>query len=182
MQLAPDITVSLQASSVREPIAQLNTADVDVALWDVRFQDGTGMDVLTGLQKRSNPPAVLMLTTFPDDAVMLRCLHLGAQGFLLKDIGFEELLTTVRFVHAGGRLMAPLQAAQPHPSNNPFALTDREVQTLQLMGSGMNNRELADVLGLSEGTVKNRVSLVLQKLGVRDRMQAVLKDKDLGLI
>ncbi|MCD0174671.1 response regulator transcription factor [Deinococcus sp. 14RED07] len=188
LELASDISVVTQASSAESSCAALLATPVDVVLLDVRFRDGTGMDVLERLTRCPAPPAALMLTTFPDDDAMLRCLQLGARGFLLKDIEFEALLHAIRFVHAGGRLVLPTPATShassaPRPSRtDDFELTGREAETLRLMGSGLNNRELATLLGVTEGTVKNRVSNILLKLGVRDRTRAVLKGIEAGLI
>ncbi len=187
LQLAPDIDVVLHLGSVKEAVAVLPTAEVDVALIDVRFQDGTGLDILTRLNSCTKPPAALMLTTFSDDRAMLACLQLGARGFLLKDVTLEQLLSAVRFVHAGGRLMTssgmPREAdSEPPRLSEAFDLTEREKETLRLLGAGLSNRELAEVLGLTEGSVKNRVSTLLQKLGVRDRVQAVLKGQEAGLL
>ena len=159
---------------------------LDVALIDVRFRDGTGMDVLSAWRTLPTFPAALMLTTFPDNAALLACLQLGARGFLHKDIGLEELLRTIRFVHEGGRLARPallplIRPQVPDPAQH-FALTEREVEALRLLGTGLNNRELAQVLCVTEGTIKNRVSSILQKMGVRDRTAAVVKGIECGLI
>lgn len=186
LDLAPDMTVVAEAESVQRSLALVTETAIDVALVDVRFQDGQGMDVLTGMNTLDNPPAAIMLTTFPDDAAMLECLQLGARGFLHKDIGLQDLLNTIRFVHGGGQLTHPAVHRQQRREESDqgvcFHLTHRELQTLRLLSRGLSNRELADTVGVTEGTIKNRVSSILLKLDVRDRTGAVVKAIRHGLL
>lgn len=186
LDLAPDFKVVAEAPSVARSIQLAADTQIDVALIDVRFQDGTGMDVLAAFRTMPEPPAAVMLTTFPDDAAMLECLHLGARGFLHKDIGLHALLNTIRFVHDGGQLTQPAHHRNPRGevARDPqsFQLTPRELDTLRLLSAGLSNKELADAMAVTEGTMKNRVSNILLKLEVRDRTGAVVKAIRHGLL
>ncbi|MFB9995472.1 response regulator [Deinococcus oregonensis] len=181
LELAPDMAVVAEAGRADEALTAVEAARPDVLLLDVRLPDASGLQVLRSLAHRAILPPTLMLTTFPDDQALLESLRLGASGFLLKDVTLDELLGAIRFVAGGGRLLQPALSAAikgtfaPQESTSEFGLTGRELELLGLMAGGYNNRELAELLNLTEGTVKNRVSSVLSKLGVRDRSQAVLR-------
>jgi DNA-binding NarL/FixJ family response regulator len=181
LELAPDMAVVAEAGRADEALTVVEAARPDVLLLDVRLPDVSGLQVLRSLAHRDILPPTLMLTTFPDDQALLESLRLGASGFLLKDVTLDELLGAIRFVAGGGRLLQPALSAAikgtfaPQESTPEFGLTARELELLGLMAGGYNNRELAELLNLTEGTVKNRVSSILSKLGVRDRSQAVLR-------
>ena len=131
------------------------------------------------------------MTTFDDDALLFEALRAGARGFLLKDVTFEQLTSAIRQVAAGGRLIQPavteraIRSLSESPrhfesSDVPERLTGREREVLRLFSAGMSNREIGEALGVVEGTVKNHVHSILQKLGVRDRNRAMLKGIELG--
>jgi len=138
---------------------------------------------------------VIILTTFDDDSNVFEGLRAGAVGYLLKDLSGQELANAVRTVYHGGALIEPAVAkrvmaefARLHPPARsidqglPEPLSDRELDVLRLVSDGLSNREIGNKLGLSEGTVKNYVTSVLQKIGVRDRTQAALRGRELGII
>jgi len=139
-------------------------------------------------------PRVLMLTTFDIDEYVYEALRAGASGFLLKDAMPEELVAGVRIVAGGDALLAPSvtrrliedfarSAPAPKPSGNRLAeLTEREREVLTLVGRGMSNSEIASALFIAEQTVKTHVSKILQKLGLRDRVHAVVLAYDTGLV
>ncbi len=138
------------------------------------------------------PPAIL-LTTFDDDEVLLRGIRAGARGFLLKDVSLERLADAIHVVARGGTLIRPAITeriersverlpAPPSDWNAMETLTPRELQVLRLVAGGYSNREIGELLATAEGTVKNQVSTVMAKLGVRDRTRAVLKGLELGMI
>jgi DNA-binding NarL/FixJ family response regulator len=165
----------------------------DVLLLDLRMPDLDGVGVLRELRASGDPPPAIVLTTFDDDALFLEAIRAGARGFLLKDVSLERLAEAIRTVAAGGTLIQPavtervlraaLDAGCEFPSlDPPDPLTEREVEVLRLMTGGYNNREIADGLGVAEGTVKNHISSILSKLGVRDRTRAVLKGLEMGLL
>jgi DNA-binding NarL/FixJ family response regulator len=157
----------------------------DVLLLDVRMPGLSGVQVAAELSAKGALPPTLLLTTFEDDAALVAGLRAGARGYLLKGVTPEVLVGAIRTVAAGGAyLYAPLAAAlnasrreaswQQDALRDPEKLTEREMDVLKLMTSGISNREIADALRLSEGTVRNHVSSVLSKLGVSDRTKAVL--------
>jgi DNA-binding NarL/FixJ family response regulator len=138
---------------------------------------------------------VIILTTFNDDAYVFEALRVGALGYLLKDLSGSELANAVRTVANGGALIDPSVArkvvtefarltppARPMNDGLPEPLTEREQDVLRLLAEGMSNREIGNKLSLTEGTVKNYVTNVLQKIGARDRTQAALRGRELGLI
>ncbi len=191
--LVPDVEVAFEAEDGTTALRALETASPDVVLLDLRMPGLDGIGVLRALRGTGRLPATIVLTTFDDDALMLEAIRLGARGFLLKDISLERLAAAIRTVAAGGTLLQPaiterlLRAALGAETGfdcsvAPEPLTDREIEVLRLMTGGCSNREIADSLGVAEGTAKNHISNILAKLGVRDRTRAVLKALELGLV
>lgn len=190
--LAPGIEVVGEAAdgmAALEVIEQLTPA---VVLLDLRMPRMDGLATLKALAAAEFQPAVLVLTTFDDEAV-LEALRAGARGYLLKDVTLDQLVSAVETLAAGGSLVQPMVTATllqrlssgavpGEHAVDRVALTAREVEILRLMAGGYANREIASALHLAEGTVKNHVSNVLFKLGVRDRTRAVLRGLELGLI
>ena len=166
----------------------------DVVLMDVRMPTVDGVAATEVVRQRVPGCRVLMLTTFDDEEYVLRALRAGAAGYLLKDLPAGDLAQAVRLAHAGvdqhnpaviSRLLGALDRVPvdplPAPAANPPApllLTPRELDVLRLIAAGANNREIARRLFLSEGTVKNHVSNILTRLGLRDRTQAALFARD----
>ena len=194
LDLTPDIRVVAEAQDGESALAALdalNGEQPDVMLLDIRMPGLSGIEVLDAMKQRNCSVPAILLTTFDDDQALLDGMRAGARGFLLKDISLERLTLAIRDVAAGNSAFRPaltervLQAVASAPSEFEHAtlaerLTQRETEILRLMASGMNNREIADALGLSEGTAKNHVSSILSKLGVRDRVRAVLRGLELG--
>ena len=191
--LAGDIEVVAEASDGQEAIGAIMKSTPDVVLLDVRMPKKSGIDVLKELRARAVDIPTILLTTFDEDAVVLEAVRAGARGFLLKDVTKDALFSAIRELAAGGTLIQPavteriVRGLEKHPrafdsSGIPQALTDRETQILRLMSGGYSNREIAEALSVAEGTVKNHVSNVLSKIGVRDRTRAVLKAIELGYI
>ena len=191
LELRADIEVVLEASDGEEALARIPGAQVDVVLLDVRMPRKTGLEVLEQLAPLGF--RCILLTTFDDDAVALSGIRLGARGFLLKDVSLEQLETAVRTVASGGSLIQPAitervtrgarRLVAEFPSSElPDPLTPRETEVLRWMAAGQSNREIAQTLGMAEGTVKNHTSSILSKLGVRDRTRAVLRALELGIL
>lgn len=164
----------------------------DVVLMDVRMPTMDGV-VATGEIRRARPECrVLMLTTFDDEEYVVRALRAGASGYLLKDVPAADLAQAIRLAHAGvdqhdpsaiGKVVGALDRAERSGPDAPApaphaALTPREREVLRLVARGSTNREIARELFLSEGTVKNHVSNILSRLGLRDRTQAALYARD----
>ncbi|WP_426342405.1 response regulator [Pseudoduganella sp. S-14] len=186
----PDIRVVAEAADGAEAVGVIAQASADVLLLDVRMPHCGGIELLQREQGRL--PRTILLTTFDDDDALLDGMRAGACGFLLKDISLERLAGGIRSVAAGGTLFRPAltertRAAYERPATAPALalgaqLTGRETEILALVAGGLNNAEISAALGLSEGTVKNHVSNILAKLGVRDRVRAVLRALELGQI
>jgi len=183
---AADGQAALEAYQMLEP---------DVVLMDIRMPGMDGIEATRRLIAGWPEARVIILTTFDDDANVFEGLRAGAIGYLLKDLSGHELAEAVRTVWNGGGLIEPSVAkkvmaefARLHPAarqaNEGLAepLTEREMDILMLVAKGLSNREIGNRLGLSEGTVKNYVTNVLQKIGVRDRTQAAIRGRELGLI
>lgn len=193
LALTDDIQVIAEAADGEEAIQQIPAVNPDVVLLDVRLPKYSGIEVLTILRERNALPPTILLTTFDDDEALLKGVRAGARGFLLKDVSVERLADAIRQVHNGASLIRPVvtERIEEHVRqftpqfeslDPPDRLTRRETEVLRLMAGGYSNREIAESLELSEGVVKNHVSNVLSKLGVRDRTRAVLKGIELGHI
>jgi DNA-binding NarL/FixJ family response regulator len=192
LNLTADIHVVGRAATKAEGLEVIAACDPHVILMDVRLPDGTGIEILRFLMTEKREQNIIMLTTFDDDSVLIEALRLGAKGFLLKDVAFETLTSAIRKVSSGenmfgasvsDRLRKALLSIPIEPSVAvQEALSEREVEILRLMTAGMNNSEIADALFISEGTVKNYVSKILAKFGVRDRVRAVLRGIQSGYL
>ncbi len=190
-----EIDVVAEASDGDDALEAIGRHRPDVVLLDLRMPQRDGIATLQELRARGDQTPVLVLTTFDDDELVLQALHSGANGYLLKDVTFEHLVDAIRTLAQGGTLIEPsvtqrllhAAASQPQPGFlddllHAVDLTERELEILRLVAAGYANREIAGVLHLAPGTVKNHVSSLLIKLGVRDRTRAVLRALDLGLL
>lgn len=193
LELSGELSVSGEAADGEEALELLRRDPPDVVLLDVRMPRRSGIEVLETLRQEGRSVAAILLTTFDDDEALAQGLAAGARGWLLKDVGLERLTEAIRTVASGGTLVTPaltervlrgLPALRRGSDRESDAepLTRREVEILRLLAAGQSNREIAELSGTSEGTVKNQVSSILGKLGVRDRTRAVLKAVDLGLL
>lgn len=193
LELSDSIQVVAEAGDGEEAVRIIPEARPDVVLLDMRMPGMNGLDVLKSLAARDALPPTIILTTFDDDQMVLAGLQAGARGYLLKDVSLEQLVDAVHSVAAGGSLVAPVVTQRLLSGlermhnrfsslDQPDPLTERETEILRLMAGGYSNREIAGSLGVAEGTVKNHVSNILSKLGVRDRTRAVLKAFELGLV
>ncbi|MER5454403.1 response regulator transcription factor [Micromonospora sp. NPDC002389] len=189
-----DIDVVGEADDGRAALAVVAETTPDVILLDLRMPRFDGIWTLERLRATEVEIPVLVLTTFDDDELVLAALRAGARGYLLKDVTLDQLTRAIRTLADGGTLIAPsitdrmLRAIRSGPSPaGPHAgpvpgLTEREQEVLRLVAQGYSNREIAEVLFLAEGTVKNHVSTILTKLGARDRTNAVLRALHEGLL
>jgi DNA-binding NarL/FixJ family response regulator len=187
------IEVVAEAEDGEAAVAAALSANPDVLLLDVRMPRLSGVEVIERLARQNRLPPTLLLTTFEDDAALIHGDKAGARGYLLKGVSPETLLEAIRTVAGGGTyLYAPLvsdltrdgirASCRSDPPEVLEPLTERELEILRLMASGIGNREIAAALALSEGTVKNHVSSVFSKLAVGDRTKAVLRAIALGLV
>lgn len=193
LELEDDLEVVGEAENGRVAVDLAGELRPDVILMDVRMPEMDGVEATRQLTARRPECRVIILTTFDDDSIIFEGLRAGALGYLLKDVSGEELAAAVREVHRGGALIQPsiarkvlaefsrLPAAPAVSTSANEKFSDREMEILKLVGRGLSNKEIALRLSLTEGTVKNYVSAILQKLGVQDRTQAALKARELGI-
>ncbi|HWI63196.1 MAG TPA: response regulator transcription factor [Symbiobacteriaceae bacterium] len=175
----PGFTVVGEAARVAEAVQKAEQLDPDVVLMDVRLPDGSGIECCRTIRARRPETRVLMLTSYDDRDAAVASVMAGASGYLLKQVEPEELLRAVKLVAGGACLLDPkvaggvLDYLRHGSSASGFAdLTERERSILSLIGEGMTNREIAARLYLSEKTVRNYVSIILQKMGLSNRTQA----------
>jgi DNA-binding NarL/FixJ family response regulator len=200
LSIQPGITVVGMASDGREAVEKAVALNPDVVLMDVRMPECDGAQA-TGRIRRELPGCqVVMLTTFDDEEYVVQALQAGAAGYLLKDLPARELADAVRLAHSGiaqfdshaADRLASVLARRPtsaadgangtDPGKTGQSLTPREIDVLRLIARGATNREIATRLYLSEGTVKNHISRILTRLGLRDRTQAAIYARDYGLL
>jgi DNA-binding NarL/FixJ family response regulator len=175
-----DVLVCGEAATAADAVRLCEALEPDVVVLDVRLPDGDGVAVCRALRTAAPRTACLMLTSYDDDEAMVAAVQAGAAGFLLKQVGGQDLVAAVRTVAAGGSTLSPratslvLDRLRGSRSDRAAGLTERERRVLELIGQGCSNREIADQLGLAEKTVKNHVSALLRKLGLRRRTQAAV--------
>ncbi|WP_328868861.1 response regulator transcription factor [Streptomyces sp. NBC_00287] len=188
--IQPGIVVAGTAVDGADAVEKALALGPDVVLMDVRMPGMDGVEALAILRRRGCAAKVVMLTTFDDEEYVVQALRAGASGYLLKNLPAAQLADAVRLAHAGvAQLDSSVTgyltpAPRPPSAAGPAAtgLTSREIDVLRLLADGSTNREIAARLFLSEGTVKNHISRVLSRLGLRDRTQAALYARDHGLL
>ncbi len=192
---AAGIPVVAEAADGAQAVAEVLKHRPDVVLMDIRMPEMDGLEATRRiLASRAGAGCrIIILTTFDLDQYVYTALTIGASGFLLKDVSPEQLVAAVRLVREGDALLAPsitrrlIKQFAPRPASQPAGqgelseLTPRELEVLQLLARGLSNAELAAQLTLSEATVKTHVARILNKLGLRDRVQAVVLAYETGL-
>ena len=198
LDLQPDIEVVGEANNGREAIECVARAAPDVVLMDIQMPVLDGVAATRDIRAHHPNTRVIVLTTFDDDEYVFEALRAGAVGYLLKDVASDRLAEAIRCAARGESFLQPSVAAKvvaeyirladaPHArerANQALGepLSDRELEILRLVATGASNKEIAATLVIAEGTVKNHVTNILGKLGVRDRTQAALNAKELGLV
>lgn len=193
LELSSSVTVVGEAADGDEALAMVESCAADVMLLDLRMPRRDGISTLEEMSRRGIDVPALVLTTFDDAELVLGAMRAGARGYLLKDVTLDELVQGIHALVAGNTVLQPALTARLSTSSlssSSFdsgaavgaALTTRETDVLRLVAGGYSNREIAEMLHLAEGTVKNHVSNLLVKLGARDRTQAVLRALQRGLI
>lgn len=193
LELSPDVEVVGESPDGMHAMQEIPVIKPDVVLLDMRMPGMNGVAVLENLQRIGAQPPTIILTTFDDDELVVAGVKAGARGYLLKDVSLEQLVEAIKTVANGGSMLQPaiterlLQGLSSMETrfaalDEPDPLTDRETEILRLMAAGHSNKEIARSLDVAEGTVKNHVSNILSKLGVRDRTRAVLRAFELRLV
>lgn len=195
LEMEPDVQVVAEADNGRLALNAYAQHQPDVVLMDIRMPEMDGVEATRRLCDDYPQARIIILTTFDDDAYVFEGVRAGALGYLLKDVSGEELATAVRTVAAGGALLGSSVArrvlgqfarlstlTEVEQSDLIDPLTERELEVLGFVAQGYSNPQIAARLHLAEGTVKNYVSNLLQKLNARDRTQAVVKAQALGLL
>lgn len=186
LEFSNEIQVVGSAADGQKALTLLDSVDPDVLLLDIQMPQTNGFEVVRVLKQQEKDqgktiPQILLLTTFNDPEYVLQAQALGVNGFLLKDVSFENLVSSIKQAEAGEKIF-PTCSAESKPTKAPVStevsietLTPREQEIFSKLCEGLANKEIAKSLSLSEGTIKNHVSNILSKLGVRDRTQAVIK-------
>jgi DNA-binding NarL/FixJ family response regulator len=195
LEARPDLEVVGEAEDGVQAVALGRRLAPDVILMDVRMPNLDGVEATRALVAAGSPARIVILTTYDLDEYVHEAIRAGASGFLLKDVRPAQLVEAIRVVAAGDALLAPsvtrrllerFATTPPRRDSGPppslMALTARELEVLELLASGCSNSDLAKRLFLSEATVKTHISSILRKLGLRDRVQAVIVAYDTGLV
>ncbi len=195
LELEADFEVIGEAQNGAEALEAYRQFTPDVVLMDIRMPVMDGVEATRRLREIDSNSKVIILTTFDDNEYVFEGLRAGALGYLLKDVSSEELSDAIRKVAAGGSMIEPsvarkvvaefarLTPVTPTATGKLIEpLSDREIEILKLVSQGMTNKEIAAKLFLAEGTVKNYVTSILQKIDARDRTQAAIRARELGLL
>jgi DNA-binding NarL/FixJ family response regulator len=193
LELSDKIEVVGEVVDGSEVVDGIERFQPDVVLLDIRMPIMTGIDALHAMREAGIEIPAVILTTFDDHQLVLEGMQAGAKGFLLKDVSLESLVNAIETVYAGQTLVQPaiterilkgLQGLSSKTEDDVEVdpLSQKEVEVLRLMAGGYSNREISLAIHKSEGTVKNQVSSILEKLRVRDRTQAVLRAINLGIL
>jgi DNA-binding NarL/FixJ family response regulator len=178
----PDMQLVAEAANGREAVQRYRELRPDVTLMDLQMPDMSGMDAIIAIKSEDPSARVIVLTTYSGDVLAQRALKAGAQAYVLKSLVRTEILDTIRLVHAGEKRIQADVAADMAKHTADAALTSREIQVLQLVGSGYANKAISAKLDINEETTKTHIKNILAKLGARDRTHAVSLGLKRGII
>lgn len=178
----PDLTVVGEAADGAEALEMYGRLAPDVTLMDLRMPRMDGVEAIMAIRREHPDARILVLTTYDGDADVYRALQAGAMGYLLKDAGRDELVSAIRALSEGRRVVPPEVAARLAEHVSRPRLTERELTVLRLVAEGKSNRAIAQELFVAEGTVKSHVNSILLKLSVSDRTQAATEAIRRGII
>ncbi|TXC91315.1 response regulator transcription factor [Metabacillus litoralis] len=176
LNLEDDMEVVGKASNGKEALALVTQHQPDICIMDIEMPGMTGLEAAEKL--KDIECKVIILTTFSRSGYFQRALKAGVKGYLLKDSPSDELASSIRDIMAGRRIYAPELMDDVYSEENP--LTDREKEVLELVADGLNTKEIADQLSLKTGTVRNYISTILEKLDVKNRIEAITQSKEKG--
>jgi DNA-binding NarL/FixJ family response regulator len=177
-----DVTVVAEASNGAEAVDQYNLHKPDLVLMDLRMPDMDGVSAIRAIRAANPDARIVALTTYDGDTDIHRALSAGACGYLIKDVLGAELIRTIRNAATGKRVIPPVVAGRLAEFTPRIDLTEREVEVLRLVAKGLRNKEIARVIGRTEGTVKVHLKNIHEKLGVDDRTEAVTLALQRGII
>ncbi|MBZ2163998.1 response regulator transcription factor [Alteromonas stellipolaris] len=191
LALDSSVEVVAECDDGAQVINTLTINSADIVLMDIRMPEMTGIDALRAMRDHNIDTPVIMLTTFDDHELVTQAMQSGAKGYLLKDVSLETLISAIKSVVNGETLIQPsvtekvLKGLQGLEVNfesfdQPETLSPKEIEILRLVAAGYSNKEISEAMFKSTGTVKNQVSAIMAKMGVRDRTRAVLKALELG--
>jgi len=178
----PDLKLVAEASNGKEAIEAFRSHQPDITLMDIQMPGLDGILAIESICSEFPEARIIVLTTYSGDAQVMRALKAGARAYVLKGHVLDELLDTIRAVHAGKKRIPSDVAAELADHATDDTLTDREIDVLRLIAAGNGNKQIADVLSISEATVKSRVTNILSKLGANDRAHAVTIGLKRGII
>lgn len=176
LNLEDDMEVVGKASNGKEALALVKKLQPDICIMDIEMPGMTGLEAAEQLKDESCK--VIILTTFSRSGYFQRALKAGVKGYLLKDSPSDELANSIRNIMSGKRIYAPELMDDIYSEENP--LTEREKEVLGLVAEGMNTKEIADQLSIKTGTVRNYISTILEKLNVKNRIEAITQSKEKG--
>jgi DNA-binding NarL/FixJ family response regulator len=178
----PGMILVGEASNGREAIQQFRVHRPDITLMDLQMPELNGVDATIAIRSEFPQARIIVLTTYAGDVQVLRSLKAGAQGYLLKNLLYKELLETIRAIHAGKKAISPQASYEiaEHATDDPLTLA--EIAVLRLVAAGNANKQIADQLSVTEETVKSRVKNILSKLGANDRTHAAMIGLKRGII
>jgi DNA-binding NarL/FixJ family response regulator len=182
LNIEPDMVIEAEASTGQQAIEQFRLHRPDIVLMDLRLPGLDGVDATSAILKEFPEAAVIMLSTHDSEEDIYRSFQAGARSYLLKTSAREELIQTIRAVHAGGRCIPPAIGSRLAERLTRAELTTREVEVLKLIAKGRSNKEIGGALGIAEVTVKLHVGHILTKLQVSDRTEATTTALQRGIL
>ena len=177
-----DMTLVAECSNGREAVQAFRTHVPDVTLMDLQMPEMSGLDAIGAIRGEFPDARIIVLTTYSGDVQVMRALQAGARGYLLKNLVHKELLDTIRAVHAGKKMVSPEASYELAEHATDDALTRAEIDVLRLIAAGNANKQIADLLSVTEETIKGRVRNILSKLGANDRTHAAMIGLKRGII
>ena len=180
--MEPDIKVVAEAEDIDQAVAAFTKHLPDVVLMDVRMPGGSGLEALARIKAIAPAARVVILSTYDLEEPMIEARNSGACGYLLKSLKFDELVSAIRNVHAGGTCFPPVLQSYIAARAETKSLTPRELETLDFLRRGFSNKDIAGAMGISESTAKFHVKAILAKLQVVDRAEAVAAAYERGLL
>jgi DNA-binding NarL/FixJ family response regulator len=178
----PDMQLVAEASNGLEAIRQFRAHKPDITLLDLQMPEMNGLDAMIAIRGDFPDAKIIVLTTYSGDVQVLRAIKAGARGYLLKNALHKDLLETIRMVHAGKKTLSPEVSFELAEHATDDALTPGEIDVLRLIAAGNANKQIADLLSITEETVKGRVKNILSKLNANDRTHAAAIGLKRGII